>query len=59
VKVAGHLQLGEADVDAVEKRRDLSGENQGNQPPGDPGERRLLERLIVRRVDALVPRLTG
>jgi hypothetical protein len=59
VQVAGHLQLGEADVDPVEERRNVSGEQQGNQPPGDSGERRLLERLIVRRVDALVPRVTG
>jgi invasion protein IalB len=39
MKVPGHLQLGETDVDPVEERRDVAGEQQRQKPPGDPGER--------------------
>jgi hypothetical protein len=51
---ASHLQFSEADIDSVEERGDVSAEQQGKQPPGYPGERRPLERLMLRCVDPLV-----
>ena len=59
MQISRHLQLGEADVDAVEEGGNVTCEQQRNDLPGDPGERRPLKRLVLRRVHLLIPRHAG